>query len=443
MAQEKLSIRDAVDMALRNFPAIKAKQAYLQASQAGIQTARKEALPNFVVSLQQDYGTVNGQNGPLYGLGGYGVASSGLPLPEQNWNAAFGALYLANVNWDVFTFGRNKQKVRTAGSIAERDRADYSQEIFQHEIRVAGAYLNLVAAQRLRISQEQNLNRADTFRNVVIRKAINGLVAGVDSSQANAEFSNARSALILARDAEQERANQLAFLVGIQSQDFILDTTLFSSKPDVNRQPAAATEHPTLQFYQTRINQNEEQTKLVNAAKFPAISVFGIYQTRGSGFDFGYSADQKAYTQSYLDGVKPTRSNYLFGVGMFWNITSLTRVKQQVNSQQYISAALQQEYNVAASQLNAQQALAANKLSNALANYQEAPIQVKAAADAYLQKSVLYHNGLATIIDVTQALYTLNRAETTRDVATSNVWQALLLKAAATGDFNLFLNQLQ
>jgi hypothetical protein len=54
---------------------------------------------------------------------------------------------------------------------------------------------------------------------------------------------------------------------------------------------------------------------------------------------------------------------------------------------------------------------------------------------------VLYKNGLTTIVEVTQALYTLNRAETDRDISNNNVWQALLLKAAASGDFSLFLNE--
>ena len=43
---------------------------------------------------------------------------------------------------------------------------------------------------------------------------------------------------------------------------------------------------------------------------------------------------------------------------------------------------------------------------------------------------------------MTNALYLLNRAETDRDIAYTNVWQALLMKAAASGDFNLFLNEL-
>jgi hypothetical protein len=65
---------------------------------------------------------------------------------------------------------------------------------------------------------------------------------------------------------------------------------------------------------------------------------------------------------------------------------------------------------------------------------------VKAASDAYLQKSVLYKNGLTNLVDVTQALYALIRAETDKDIAYSNVWQALLLKAAAAGDFSIFEN---
>jgi outer membrane protein TolC len=90
--------------------------------------------------------------------------------------------------------------------------------------------------------------------------------------------------------------------------------------------------------------------------------------------------------------------------------------------------------------LSARQALAETRISNALKNYHEAPIEVKAANDAYHQKYALYKNGLSNIVDFTQALYTLNRAEVDAYIATNNVWQALLYKAAATGDFEIFIN---
>jgi outer membrane protein TolC len=67
-------------------------------------------------------------------------------------------------------------------------------------------------------------------------------------------------------------------------------------------------------------------------------------------------------------------------------------------------------------------------------------LQVNAAQQAYTQRLTLYNNGLNDLTDVTTAQFTLNRAETDRDIAFTNVWQALLMKAAATGDFNLFIN---
>ncbi len=142
----------------------------------------------------------------------------------------------------------------------------------------------------------------------------------------------------------------------------------------------------------------------------------------------------------YFNGISPDRINYLFGVGVTWNITSLSRVKQQVAAQSYISKGLKDEFDLVNLQLKAQQLLAEKKITNAISNFNEAPIQVQSATDAFQQKTVLYRNGLTDIIDVTQTLYTLNRAETNRDIAFSNVWQSLLLKAASLGNFQLFIN---
>jgi hypothetical protein len=128
-------------------------------------------------------------------------------------------------------------------------------------------------------------------------------------------------------------------------------------------------------------------------------------------------------------------------VGVTWNLTSLYRVRHQIAAQEWTTRALTDEYDLIDERIKAQQVLADQKIRNAISNYNEAPVQVKAASDAFLQKSVLYRNGLSNIVDYTQALYTLNRAETNRDLAYNGVWQALLQKAAAAGDFDLFLQQ--
>ncbi|WP_138476300.1 TolC family protein [Dyadobacter bucti] len=438
LSAQVLTLNDAVEKALTNYGTIKAKNNYLNASRATVLQSKKEYLPNLNFSAQQDYGTVNGQNGPLYGMG-LSVASSGLPLPNQNWNSAFGALYLTNVNWDFFAFGRAKERIHVSEAIVKRDESDLAQEQFQHSIRVASAYLNLIVAQRLTRSWENNLERAVAIKNVVITRAKNGLIAGVDSSLANAEVSNAKISITQAKDLEQEQANNLARLMGVTEQNFVLDTMFVTKMPAEVEDSVYRTEnHPLLQFYSNRIAVSNQQAKYFHTLGMPVFSLFGVFQGRGAGFSSNYAVDQSAFSQSYFEGIKPVRANYLLGIGATWNVTNIFRTRQQVLSQNFVSNALQEEYNVIDQQIKNQLILSETKIKNAVANFREAPVQVKSAADAYLQKSVLYKNGLSNIVDLTQSLYILNRAETNRDVAFTNLWQALLLKAAASGDFGVF-----
>lgn len=444
-AQRVLTLKEAISLATKNYGTIKAKSNYAQASGMLIVQARRDYLPNFNIGVQQDYGTINGQNGPLYGFGGLASASSGLPLPDQNWNAAFGALYLTNINWDFFAFGRAKQKIKVAEAIMQRDTKDLQQEIFQHQVRVTGAYLNLLAAHQISFSYRRNLDRADTLRQIVQARAKNGLVAGVDSSLANADYSSARILLTRAMDAEQQLKNELTQLLGLNlsPDEFLADTSLLAKLPLISVSSYDSSKHPLVQLYKSRMAVSDEQSKLIKKSYFPAFTLVGVLQTRGSGFESSYATNQDHFTRGYFDGVKPTRTNYLFGVGVTWNITQVFRLSKQYAAQQLITNGLAEEFNLVNQQLKLQQQLADTKTQNALAVYREAPVQLKAASDAYLQKTVLYRNGLTNLVDVAQATYTLVRAETDRDVAINNIWQALLLQAAAAGDYSIFESQLQ
>lgn len=442
-AQQKvLDIKQAEQIALSNYGTIKAKANQLNASKASLKETKTEYLPDLNVSAQQAYGTVNGINGPISGYHGLAVASSGPALPNQNWNAAFGSLYVANVNWDFFSFGKSKEKIKVQKSVVTLDESDLAQEQFEHEIRVASAYLNLLVAQQLSKAQQDNLSRTLNLQKVVIARVKNGLNPGVDSSLANADVSNARIALTNAEQTVQDQSNQLAQYLGIPPQDFVLDST-FVTKIPANILAQANTSvngHPVLNYYRNRIGVSDEQAKYLNTFNYPTFSLFGIYQGRGSGFKSDLGTNPNDYSSSYGAGADPTRYNYLLGIAFSWNLTNPFRVHYQVQSQKFTSAQYKDEYNLVDEQLRDQQVLADTKINNSLKNYHEAPVEVKAASEAYTQKFTLYKNGLANIVDFTDALYTLNRAEIDADIASNNVWQALLYKSAATGDFGLFIN---
>ena len=443
-AQEVLSLQSALETALHNYGSIKAKESYRLSSRESVELARRQYLPNVNFSIQQDFGTVNGQNGPLYGFGGYGTASSGLPLPEQNWNTAFGSLYLANVNWEFFSFGKARQRIKVAESKTQRDTRDLSDEVFQHKIKVAAAYINVLAAKELKLSYEKNLNRTDTIRRIVEVKEKNGLVPGVDLSLAKADYANAMIIYTKAKDNEQEQENKLALLMGIPSREFVLDSTLLHRIPTdlPSEAEVSLANHPLLILYKSRIEVSEQEKQLLKTQYYPSFSMVGIIQTRASGFGNGYAQNQNDFSTSYWDGINPTRTNYLIGVGISWNLIQTFRISKEISAQDYTSQGLKHEYDLAEQQLKAQMDLSETKWNNSLTVYDQVPTQLKSANDAYIQRSVLYKNGLTDLVDLSQSIYALIRAETDRDIAVSNIWNALLLKAAASGDFSVFESRL-
>lgn len=439
-----LTLPAALQIASANYQLLQAKKNYANASAEMVYAAKKDALPDFTLAAENAYGTLNGMNGLPSGETGLTTITAGPVTPTQNWNAAFGALYVSNINWNIYSFGLQRSHVAAARGQNNQDLADLRQEQFRQQVRVTGAYLNLVSAQRLRLSMEDNLLRASQLRDIILRRTENGLNPGVDSSIANAEVSRARLSLLDAINYEQSQANQLSIQLGVASQGFILDSAFALRLPQhiEDSLSAGITQNPILQFMDSRVKTSDLQADYIHRSGLPRFSLFGVMQDRGSGFGNSYATNQKDYSTAYFDGVNPIRTNYLVGVGLIWDVTNFSKVRSKVASQHYISAALTNEYNLEQNQLTNQLALADQQIRNALSKYRETPTQLQSARDAYGQKSALYENGLTTLVDVAQTLYILNRAEIDRDVSCNAVWQALLLKAGAAGNMDLFLQQL-
>jgi outer membrane protein TolC len=442
-SEKMLTLQDAWQIAAAHYQLLQAKENYFKASAEGIQTAKKDALPDFTLSVENAYGTLNGMNGLPSGQPGITTLTAGPATAEQTWNAAFGALYVSNIDWNIYSFGLQRAHVAAARSQNDQDLADLRQEQFRQQVRVAGAYLGLLAAQQLRVAMKDNLQRVSQLRDIILRRTAGGLNPGVDSSLANAELSRARLSLIEAQNYVEKQAEQLTEQLGVPPQDFILDSTFALNLPrniaDTLR--GAITQHPFLKYLDSRVNTSDLLADYLYKAGLPRISFFGVMQDRGSGFGANYAVNQADFSNGFLNGVNPVRTNYLVGIGITWDVTDFSKARSRVASQHWVSAGLRNEYNLEQNQLTNQLVLANRQISNALAKYQETPIQLQSAMAAYDQKQALYENGLTTLVDVAQTLFILNRAEIDRNVACNAVWQGLLLLAGAAGDMDLFVKQ--
>lgn len=440
-----LTLRSAVELGINNYPAIKAKQNYLHAAEALTRSSRNEYLPNVIASAQQSYGTINGQFGPMAPVGALGVASAGPAYSEQRWNAAFGAAYIISTNWEVFTFGRVRSKIRLGDAQTGRESADLAQEQFIHKIKISSVYLSLLIARQLVVNSRSNLERVKSIQQSVKARTLSGLNPGVDSSLVNAEVSRAKLSLIEFVNQEQVFQQQLAGLLNISAATGIdPDSLFFTTIPEIFHVLPGTDQNPQLRFYRERVEYANRLSQVVKKSIMPGLTFFGVFQARASGFTNAYNPETSGgYSQRYWDGIHPSRYNYVTGLNLTWNLMSPLKIRQQVHAQKFVAASYQDEYDQLSLELQNQLILAEQRIENSLQSEREAPVQYKAASDAYRQKSVLYKNGLTTIVDLQQALYALNRAEIDMSVANIHVWHALLLKAAASGDFDMFINQVR
>ena len=432
-----ISLKDALAAADKNYPTVKAKMNFIKAAEQNIKEARREYIPSLNMIEQVTYSTSNSLPGSYFN---YGVSVSGSVNPQQLNNPNFGQVSALQAQWPVFTFGQQVAKVNIAKSQEQLAETDLANEKFQLSIRTAQAYFDLIALINLRKSEEVNLHRAQSIRNIIHASTVNGLKPGADSSIANAEVSKAKMALIDAQNNEQMQRNYLAELIGVPNGNSINPDTSFLQKlPPQSIQNGNTDNNPLLLYYKQREALSYANEVFVRRSYLPKISLLGEAWGRGSGIspDAG-----NAVNPSFGDGTNLSRFNYAIGIGAVFNIADYPRMSAQANALKFQTMGLQEQTNEQKLELQTQ-------LNNADADYTssynkavESPVLVSAATTAYKQMTAMYNSGLINLTDLAQALCNLNYAETQNTISYDNVWKALLFKAIPTGDMNVLLKQL-
>ena len=432
-----IGLKDVLKMAENNYPEIRAKKLYSKAYEKSVTATKLEYLPSVKLHAQMDYATANSLAGAYFPLGVV-VPISGAINPAGNPTPVYGNIGMAYLEWTPITFGEHAAKVQLANAELQTANADYENEKFQQLVKVTAAYIDFLTIYKLRISQEKYLTRALAIKNVVRATVLNGLKPGVDSSFANAEVSKAKLSLMDYQKSENDAQNQLANLIGSNSNDFIPDTLSLSQNiPAILNTPVDEKNNPELKFFESRENISVSNEKYIRRSYLPKISVLGGAWERGSGLSPDKSSEND---YSFAGNSAYTRYNYAIGLALTFTISDFPRINALAASEHFKTQAYKEEYDGVKQELQNQLTLADKNINIAILQSKEVPVQLQAANAGYTQKLAMYNNGLTDIADLAQALYNLNRAETDAAVSTNNIWKSLLYKANATGDLSIFLN---
>jgi len=426
------TIQELLKLAETNYPLLKAKGYEVQARKDQVAFVKSSSLPSLDAAYQINYATHNNITGMATGQNF--VPISGPPSSGNEYQGVFGTVGGLLLNWEPFTFGQRNSKVNSAKAYQNYQEADAAQEIFQHQVRTANAYLDVVMAYELINVYSKNLKRAEDNLRIVKSLTRSGLRPGTDTALFNAELSRTRIELLNYEKLRETQQILLSELLGGSESEYAIDSSFFKSLPSIAIDTAIQN-HPLIRLSASRVKINQYERTSLQRTLYPKISLWGTTYARGSGIRYdGYVNSE--------DGLSFSRYNYGAGLVLSVPLLRFVNVSHQVHAQESLIKAEEEKLNMVKLQLDKQNQVAEITLSNSLKIAYETPSFFKSADFSYRTLLSRYNSGLVNYADLIQSQYILIKSETDLKKAYLDAWKALLYKAATQGDINIFLNQL-
>jgi len=430
-----LTIGQAVDAALRNYPSIQVSQEQINAAAAGIQLARTAYLPRVDVLAQVNRATRNNVFGLLLPQGVI-PSMSGPALGTNNFGTAWGSAIGALVTWEPFDFGLRQASVAAGTAARTQSEANLKRSQFDVSVAAADAYVTLVAAQETVRAAQAGVDRAE-----VISRTINALVnaqlrPGADASRAEAELAAARTLLIQSQQTvEVARVNVSQFVGLPPAQISVAAPKLLQLPPERTLSPLDTATNPIAVEQNAVVDQLKAQLKILERSYFPRFFAQASTYARGTG------AETNGNNLGGLNGLAPTIQNSALGFTVTFPAFDLPSIRARESGQSATIRAETARLRQIATDLTAQWNRAVATLGGARNVAANTPVEVAAARAATQQATARYQSGLGNIDEVAEAQRLLTQAEIDDALARLGVWRGLLGVATAAGDIQPFVGE--
>ena len=435
LSAQPLTMTQAVEAALRNYPSIQVSQEQIAAASAGIDLARTAYLPRIDATAQVNratrnnvFGTLMPQqvipplSGPVLGTNNAGTA----------WGSAAGAL----VTWEPFDFGLRRAGVAAAAAARAQSEASLKRTQYEVAVATADAFLTLAAAQETVVAARAAVERAETVGRTIRALVNSELRPGADASRADAEVAAGRTQLIQAEQAVAVARVALTRFTGGESAQLAIAAPSLGQLPPERQVPAFdAAVTPAAVEQNAAIEQAKAQLQAMERSYFPRFYLQGAAYARGSG------AEITGNNLGGLHGLAPNVQNYALGFSVMFPVFDFASlhareaqqsatIRSQAARARQIAVDLKAQFQTAVAMLEGARRVAANT-----------PVHVTAARAAARQATARYEAGLGNIDAVAEAQRMVAQAEIDDALARLGVWRGLLAVAAAAGDIRPFLDE--
>ncbi|PYR74535.1 MAG: TolC family protein [Acidobacteria bacterium] len=431
-----LSLYDAIQLALKNYPAIKESRARAQAADEGIGVARTAFLPRLDMLWQENRATHNNVFGLLLPQP-IVPPISGPVLGTRSYDSVWGSAAGVQLSWEAIDFGLRKANVDVARaqSVFGKARSDLTE--LDVAAAAADAFVTVLAADQAVRAVAANVDRLQVFANTVRTLVANQLRPGADESRANAELAIAKNQLSQAVQAAEIARAALADAIGAAGIAVEPAIGRLANPPDLTSAVVAdLTTHPGARAALAAVETVRARERVLDRSYFPHVSFQTVLAGRGSG--------AQVPGQPLLgDGLWLQVPNWAAGMSVTFPAFDLFSVKARKRVELQNELAERARYDQTLQNLTTQNARARALMKAAVEIARNTPVERQAATDAESRARARYESGLASVTEVAEAQRLLAQAEADDAVARLGVWRALLAVMQAQGNLQPFLNQVR
>jgi outer membrane protein len=430
------TLEEAVDFALKNYPAVRASFERLRSAEAGVGLARTNYLPRTDLLWQSNRATDNNITGLLLPQSIIAPISGPVPLSTSNrsaWGSAAGLLF----SWEPVDFGYRGARVDAARAVQNRAAAEASLARLDVSVATVNAYLTLLAAEQTVRAAEADVERRETFTKSVHVLVDNQLRAGADASRAESELARARVNLARAQQQEATSRAELADILGIADVPVeVQENTLLGTPPTAAPPRTPISTNPVAEVQHARVQESQSLVQALGRSYYPKLYLQSSVYGRGSGLD------PAGKFLGGAEGLGPDRSNWAAGLTVTFPVFDIFSIRSKKAVEAANERAEEARYDQALQDLTGQLRKAQASLDGARKVAENTPLELDAARTTETQERARYQAGLATLVDVSDAQSFLVQAEIDDALARLAVSQNLAAVAAAEGDLAPFLQSL-
>ena len=277
-----LTLRDALEIALRTYPGLGAAQAGVNASKAGIGIAQSQYYPT--LSGTTTYTRETGNFGPQPGFP--------FTIPESPVSFDFYQAQLT-LSETIFSFGRRRSQVRQNRHLYKASRSEYLKTMQDTVLNVEKSFFLVLKDQKLLHVDELTIEDYKLQRDVAKIRYRDGVATSYDVLNAEVNLSNA--GLTKVTDRNQFRIDRLALdrAMGVVSNSPYRVVPLSGLPiPGMSQDGAVAValhNRPDLQKLTQQALAQKQVVKFNQAQFFPTVQTVGAYSLDSEFFPLVYN----------------------------------------------------------------------------------------------------------------------------------------------------------